>query len=232
MLRHIRLLILDLDYLVFDCSSLKANALRQCLAALDETISLNVQIPDALSVEEEFRDHGFRWIEHLELGLDEEELENLEPAYGVHEIRMIHSGAGGIYPGIEEFIVNCRQANLAVALGADARRDYMLAIFDRHELDSLFQFALCTEEFGAGDAAEMLEEIMRQAEVNPSETLVLGTRPHFFGSANSVDVGTIGCGWGVSHHESLANAGMQSSTLEQLFPAIQKADALAAQRMT
>ena len=231
MLQHIRLLILDLDYLVFECSSLKANALRQSLAALDDTISLNVQIPDAMSVEEEFRNHGFRWIRHLEIGLGEEELENVEQAYGIHEIRMINSGVGGIYSGIEEFIVKCRQSNLAVALGADARRDYMLAIFDRHELDSLFQFALCTEEFGAGDAAEMLEEIMHQAEVNPSETLALGTRPHLFGSANSIDVGTIGCGWGISNHDSLADAGIQSSTLEQLFPAIQKADALAIQRM-
>lgn len=232
MLQHIRLLILDLDYLVFDCSSLKANALKQCLAALDDAISLHVQLPDAASVEEEFRNHGFQWIKHLEMGFGEEELENLEQAFGIHEIRLINSGVGGLYSGIEEFIVKCRQANLAVALGADARRDYMLAIFDRHELDNLFQFALCTEEFGTGDASEMLEEIMHQAEVNPSETLVLGTRPHIFGSANSVDVGTIGCGWGVSNQDSLADAGMQSSTLEQLFPAIQKADALAIQRMT
>ncbi len=231
MLQHIRLLILDLDYLVFDCANLKAHALKQCIAASDVAISLNVPLPDSVAVEEGFRDHGFRWTRHLEIGLDEEELKSLEQAYGIHEIRMINSGFGGIYAGIEEFIVECRQANLAVALGADARRDYMLAIVDRHELDSLFQFALCTEEFGAGEATEMLEEIMHQAEVNPSETLVLGTRQHFFGSANSVDAATIGCGWGISNHDSLANADMQSLTMNQLFPAIQKADALAIQRL-
>jgi len=229
-LQHIRLLVLDLDYLVFDCANLKANALKQCIAASDGEISLNAPLPDSVSVQEGFRDHGFRWTRHLEIGLNEEELRTLERTYGIHEIRMIHSGVGGIFSGIEEFIVKCRQANLAVALGADARRDYMLAIVDRHELDSLFQFALCTEEFGSGDTAEMLEEIMHQAEVNPSETLVLGTRPHLFGSANSVDAGTIGCGWGIDNHDSLADADMQSFTLDQLFPAIQKADALTIRR--
>lgn len=230
MLQHIRLLILDLDYLVFDCAFLKVNALKECLAALDETVSLQVQLPDSVSVEEHYRDHGFRWIRHLEIGLDEEGRKHLEQTYAILETRMINSGMGRIHSGIEEFIVKCRQADLAVSLGADAQRDYMLAVIDRHELDSLFQFAICTEEFGAGDAPEMLEEIMHQAEVNPSETLALSTRPHFFRSANSVDVRTIGCGWGISNHDYLADADMQSLTLELLFSAIKKADDLAFQR--
>lgn len=227
MLQHIRLLILDLDYLVFDCSYIKDQAFRQSVAALDEAFPLDIHLLDGVSAEEAFRDHGFRWTRHLEIGLDEEGQKHLEQTYGIHETRMINSGAGGIHPGIEELIVKCRQSNLAVALGADARRDYMLAVIDRNELDSLFQFALCTEEFGAGDVAEMLEEIMRQAEVNPSETLALGTRPHFFRSANSVDVQTIGCGWGIGNHDHMSDADMQSLTLEQIFPEIQKADALA-----
>jgi phosphoglycolate phosphatase-like HAD superfamily hydrolase len=230
-LRYIRLLILDLDYVVFDCVYLKAHALKQCIAALNETYSLNISLPGRVDVEKEFCDYGFRWIRSLGNGLDEERQMHLEQAYGIHEIRMINSGAGRLHPGIKEFAVKCRQSNLAVALGADARRDYMLAVVDRHELDSLFQFALCTEEFGSGDAAEMMEEIMLQAEVNPSETLALGTRPHFFQSAKSVDIRTIGCGWGIGNHGNLADADMQALTLEQLFPAIQKADDLAFQRL-
>jgi phosphoglycolate phosphatase-like HAD superfamily hydrolase len=228
--QHLRLLILDLDYLVFDCARLKAQALKQSIAALDEAFSLDVELPDGLNVEEAFRSHGFQWIRHFEIGLAEEGQNRLEQTYSIYETRMINSGIGRIHSGIEEFVVGCRQSNLALALGADARRDYMLAVMDRHELDSLFQFALCTEEFGEGDAVEMLEEIMRQAEVNPSETLALGTRPHFFRSAHSVDVRTIGCGWGIGNHDDLAAADMQSANLKQLFPAIQKADSLAFQR--
>lgn len=231
MLQHIRLLILDLDYLVFDCASLKAHALKQCIGALDDTILLDAHLPGGVNVEEEFRDHGCQWTRHLEIGLDEEGQKHLEQTYGMIETRMASSGAGRIHSGLEELIVKCRQSNLAVALGADARRDYMIAVMDRHELDCLFQFALCTEEFGSGNAVEMLEEIMHQAEVNPSETLVLGTRPHFFQSANSVDVRTIGCGWGISNHDGLAGADLQSLSLEQLFPSIQKADALAFQHL-
>jgi len=226
-LQHIRLLIFDLDYLIFDCAHVKAHALKQCIAASEDSISLDLHLLDRVKVEEEFRDHGFRWTQYLEIGLHEEGQKHLEHAYGILETRMIHSGAGGIYSGIEEFIMKCRQSSLSIALGADARRDYMLAVIDRHELDCLFQFALCTEEFGAGDVAEMLEEIMIQAEVHPSETLALGTRPHFFRSANRVDVRTIGCGWGIGNHDGLTEADMQSINLEQLFPAIQKADALA-----
>ncbi len=226
MLQHIRLLILDLDYLVFDCSYLKAHALKQCAVALDDTISLDVGLLNRVNAEEEFRDHGFRWIRHLEVGLNDESQNQLEQTYGILETRMINSGVGRIYSGIEEFIVQCRQSNLAVSLGADAQRDYMLAVIDQYELDSLFQFALCAEEFGAGNIAEMLEEIMHQAEVNPSETLTFGTRPHYFRSAKSVDIRTIGCGWGIGNHDHLAGADMQSLTLAELFPAINRADAL------
>jgi len=227
--RHIRLLILDLDYLVFDCALLKLQALRQGLIALADAIPQSVRLPDNVDAEEGFRDHGFRWIRHLEIGLNEEGLEHLQQAYGIHENRLLESGIGKIFHGIEEFIMNCRQLNLAVALGAEASRDYLLAVVDRHQLDNLFQIALCTEEFGVGNADEMVEEIMRQAEVNPSETLVLGTRPHFFQAAHNLDVLTIGCGWGLRRHNGLAEADLQSLTLAQLYPALQKADNLASQ---
>ena len=229
MFRHIRLLILDLDYLVFDCALLKLQALRQGLIALADAIPQSVRLPDNVDAEEGFRDHGFRWIRHLEIGLNEEGLEHLQQAYGIHENRLLESGIGKIFHGIEEFIMNCRQLNLAVALGAEASRDYLLAVVDRHQLDNLFQIALCTEEFGVGNADEMVEEIMRQAEVNPSETLVLGTRPHFFQAAHNLDVLTIGCGWGLRRHNGLAEADLQSLTLAQLYPALQKADNLASQ---
>lgn len=227
MLHHIRLLILDLDYVVFDCDSVKAHALKQCIAALDDSVLFGAPLPHGVNVEKEFRKHGFRWMQFLEIGLDEEGQKQLEQAYAILEARIVDSGAGRIHSGIEEFVVQCRQSNLAVSLGADARRDYMLAVIDRHELDRVFQFALCTEEFGTGDAAEMLEEIMRQAEVNPSETLALGTRPHFFRAAKSLDVRTVGCGWGIRDQEGLADADLQSLTLQELYPVIQKADALA-----
>jgi phosphoglycolate phosphatase-like HAD superfamily hydrolase len=227
--RHIRLLILDLDYLVFDCATLKVQALRQSLISMADAIPQSVRLPDIADAEEGFREHGFRWIRHLEIGLNEEALGHLQQAYGIHENRLIESGIGRIHQGIEEFIVNCRQLNVAVALGAEASRNYLLTVVDRHQLDSLFQIALCTEEFGAGSADEMLGEIMHQAEVNPSETLVLGTRPRCFQAAHNLDVLTIGCGWGLRRHNGLAEADLQSLTLAQLYPALQRADTLASQ---
>jgi len=60
-----------------------------------------------------------------------------------------------------------------------------MEVSDRHDLHSLFDIAMCTEEFGAGGFVEMLDEIMVQAGVNLSEMLVLGTRPSMFQSARS-----------------------------------------------
>ena len=47
-------------------------------------------------------------------------------------------------------------------------RSYLMAVSDRHRLDSLFDLSLCTEEFGVGSADEMFAEIMHYHEVNPS----------------------------------------------------------------
>jgi phosphoglycolate phosphatase-like HAD superfamily hydrolase len=80
-----------------------------------------------------------------------------------------------------------------------------------------------------GSADEMLEDIMRQAEVNPSEALALGTRPDFFQAAHALDILTIGCGWGIRRQDALAEADLQALNLSQLQAAIEKADNLNSQ---
>jgi len=226
-LQHIRLLIFDLDYLVFDCTHLKVQALRQGLISLADAIPQDVRLPDAADAEEGFRDYGCRWTQHLEIGLGEESLEHLQQAYRLNEIRLVEAGAGGIFPGLEDLILTFRNREVAAALGAEASRDYLVSVADRHQLDRLFQISLCSEEFGAGSVDEMLEELMRYAEVNPSETLVLGTRPQFFQAAHDLDILTVGCGWGISRRQGLEEADLRSLTLTQLDSVIQKADDLA-----
>jgi phosphoglycolate phosphatase-like HAD superfamily hydrolase len=228
-LRRIRLLILDLDYVVFDCAPLKVQALRQSMIALADSIPQSASLPRTADAEEGFREYGRQWIRHLEFGMDEGQLDDLRQTYAVQENRLVESGSGRIYPGIQAFLTQCRQINLATALGADADRNYLVTVSDRFELDGLFRFTLCTEEFGQGGADEMLEEIMRHAEVNPSETLVLGTRPDYFRDARALDILSIGCGWGIQQHSALAEADLQALSLSQLFSAIEKADAICSQ---
>ncbi len=232
MLRQIRLLVFDLDYLVFDCSLLKVRALRQSLISFADAIPQSVRLPDPVDVEGGFRSHGFRWTQFLEIGLDEEQLADLQRAYGIHQGRLIEAGVGQPFPGVSDFAARCRREGMTLALGADASRDYMLAVSDRHRLDDLFQISLCIEEFGVGSADEMLDEIMHYAEVNPSETLVLGTRPSFFQSAHNLDILSIGCGWGIRQHDGLEEADLQTLALSQLYPTVQKADELAAQYLS
>lgn len=229
MLQHIRLLIFDLDYLVFDCALLKVQALRQSLISLADAIPQSVRLPEMVDAEEGFRNHGFRWTRFLEIGLNEETLEHLQQAYRIHEDRLIESRIGRIYPGIEQFISNCRQQKTETALGAESSRDYLINVNDRHHLDNLFQISLCTEEFGVGDADEMFGEIMQQAEVNPSEVLALGTRPQFFQAAHNHDLLTVGCGWGIQQQDSLAEADLISPSFSELATIVEKADCLASQ---
>jgi phosphoglycolate phosphatase-like HAD superfamily hydrolase len=229
LLRHIRLLVFDLDYLIFDCSALKVAALRQSLISLADAIPQSARLPDVQDAEEGFRHHGFRWTQFLEIGLSEVRLAEVAQAYRIHEDRLIEAGVGQMYPGIPEFLSRCRQREIALALGAEASREYLLSVSDRHELDSLFEAAMCTEEYGVGSSEEMLEDIMRQAEVYPSETLVLGTRPAFFDAAHNLDVLTVGCGWGLHQYDGLREADLQALTIGRLLPSIHEADELAAQ---
>lgn len=228
MWRQIQLLIFDLDYLIFDCAALRAKALRNSLVSFADEIPHDMRIPTDYDAEEGFRDHGCGWPQSLQIGLDEANLQRLLHAYRIHEGRLVTAGAGKIYPGIPELLARCRESGAALALGAEASRDYLLAVSDRHSLDDHFEWAFCTEEFGMGSAAEMFEEIMGRAEVNPSETVMLGTRPGFFEAARAVDVLSIGCGWGIHNHEPLGAADLQSLSLSTIYHTIEKADALAA----
>jgi FMN phosphatase YigB (HAD superfamily) len=230
-LRRIRLLIFDLDYVVFDCAPLKVQALRQSMISLADIIPQSVSLPRAADAEAGFREQGRHWIHHLELGMDEGQLNDLRQTYAVQENRLVESNSGNIYAGIQAFLAQCRQINLTTALGADADRNYLVTVSDRYELDGLFQFKLCSEEFGQGGADEMLEEIMRQAEVNPGETLVLGTRPDYFQAARALDILSIGCGWGIHRHSALVEADLQALSISLLFSAIEKADAICSQNL-
>jgi phosphoglycolate phosphatase-like HAD superfamily hydrolase len=225
-LRHIRLLILDLDYLVFDCAQLKTQAIGQSLISLADLVPHHGALPGIEDAEAGYREHGSSWVKHLEIGLDQQGIDDLDHAFELHERRLVGSGAGGVYPGVKDFLLNCVEADVSLALGAYAKRDYMLEVLERHQLDYLFQIAMCADEFGMGDADEMMLEIMRQLEVNPSETLMMGTRPHAFQAAKSVNVLTIGCGWGILQHGALAEADLRSRTVSELDSAIRKADSL------
>lgn len=227
MLRQIRLLVFDLDYVVFDCRELKARALRDSLISFADAIPHNLRLPDTVDAEDGFMEYGSRWIQQLQIGLDEEALAQLQCAYRIHEERLVAAGVGEIFPGLREFLTRCRENHVSAAIGAEAGRDYLLDVSDRHSLDKLFEMAFCAEEFGVGSTDEMFEEILRRGEVNPSEALALGTRSSFFQAAHNLDVLTVGCGWGLHRHESLSDADLQSLTLAQLTPAIEKADSLA-----
>lgn len=228
MLEHIRLLIFDLDYLIFDCAMLKVRALRQSLISFAEVIPQDVRLPDAVDAEEGYLLHGFRWTQFLEIGLAEELQSQVQQAYRIHEDRLLEAGVGQVFPGVQELLARCRQSGVHLALGAEASRDYLMSVCDRYTLDKVFQIALCTEEFGVGSADEMLEEIMRYQEVNPSETLVMGTRSTFFKAAHNLNTMSIGCGWGIHQHAGLGDADFQSLTVAKLYSNIQEADNLCA----
>jgi phosphoglycolate phosphatase-like HAD superfamily hydrolase len=231
-LNQIRLVVFDLDYLVFDCAEVKMRALREGLVSLDEDIPYSARLPDVVDVEEGFRDHGRRWVSQLDMGLDEAALDQLQRNYRIHEERLVAEGVGKLFPGLIEFLSDCRVQGLLPAIGAEASRDYLMAVSDRHGLDHRFEMACCTDEYGMGGADEMIAEIMSRAEVNPSETLAIGTRPDFFRAARSLDVLSIGCGWGLHQLEALAGADLQAHALTDLLPAIKKADEMAARSLS
>ncbi len=230
MLRQIRLLVFDLDYVIFDCAALKVKALRESLISFADDIPQDVRLPDAVDAWEGFREYGRRWPQHLELGIGEPQLEELNAAYQVYETRLVEKGAGRIYPGVPGMLDACRQIGLVSALGAEANRDYLLAVSDRHELETFFESAYCTEEFGSGGAEEMIEEIMSRAQVLPSETLVLGNRHDLFAAARNLDVITIGCEWGLQAPEVPGSADLRLLSPTAALAAIEAADAIAAQR--
>ncbi len=229
MFRQIRLLVFDLDFLVFDCSLLKTRALRQGLIAFADDIPQHVRLPDAIDIEAAFRDHGRRWARFLDLGIAEDRMDDLERVCQLQEDRLLEAGAGRVFPGVTELLAACRTAGIASSLGAEASREYLMTVSDRFELDQLFDISLCTEEYGRGSAREMLADMLDRAEVNPSEVLVLGTRPALFEESHSLDLLTLGCGWGLQQKDALESADFQAVSLAQVLPAIRRADEIAAE---
>ena len=228
MFRHIRLLVFDLDYVVFDCAALKASTLRKTLIPFADLIPQTVSLPDDVDIEDSFLEYGSRWIRSLELGLDESQLAALEENYVRQESRLLNAGGGHFFAGILHRLSTYRAAGLTLALGAETTRDYLMSVSDRYNMDQFFEIAFCTEEYGMGGADEMLAEIMNHAVVNPSETLVLGTRPPYFEAAHGLDIQCVGCGWGLRKREPLSHADFQLYSIDHMDSLIQQADDLSA----
>jgi phosphoglycolate phosphatase-like HAD superfamily hydrolase len=210
-LRHIRLLVLDLDYLVFDGRALKLKALRQSLVAFADTMPQSARLPDEVDLEDAYLQHGRRWLEFLDLGLEGDLLASLKEAYRVYEDRLIQAGNGIIFPGTAELLDVLRRNGIGLALGADCGRDYLLDVSDHHDLANTFAVSLCTEEFGKGNIDEMLQEALILGEVNRSEAVVLGTRSKYFQAARDLNLASIGCGWGIRRQESLPEADQKAA---------------------
>lgn len=229
MLRQIKLVVFDLDYLVFDCRPVKAQALRQSLIALADVIPHHVRLPDAADIETAFLEHGCGWLKSIGAELDEKHLPDFERVYQIHEQRLIESGAGKTYAGIEALLDFCRREGVSAALGAEATRDYLMTVCDRQEFDRIFETILCTEEFGSGGAGEMLADILARQEVNPSEAVVLGTRPAFFDACHSLDLMTIGCAWGIQEQSILDASDFPAQAVEHVVTVLHRIDEIAAQ---
>jgi phosphoglycolate phosphatase-like HAD superfamily hydrolase len=228
LLDKIRLLIFDLDYLVFDCAALKLRALRHCLLEFADQIPTDARLPDSVDIEECCMAAGHKWVSSMPLGLDESGQIELAECYLLEESRHLESGAGVLFPGIRDLFSGCRDSGLILGLGADSRRDYLMSVSDRLGLDQVFEVSLCTEEYGSGRTEEMFEDILQQVEVLPSEAIILGTRSPYFEAARGMNIPSIGCGWGLQQKKDFSAAVYESPSLAHLVPLIRQADAIAA----
>ncbi len=227
MLEKIRLLIFDLDYVIFDCAALKTRVLRHCLLQFADQIPTDARLPDSVDIEDSYLEAGHEWLSSMHLGLDEAGQLELVRNYLLEESRYLEAGGGLLFHGIRDFIAGCRKSGLILGLGADSGRDYLMSVSDRLVLDQIFDLSLCTAEYGGGSFEEMFEDLMQQAEVLPSETLILGTRSLYFDAARILNISSIGCGWGLQQKRDFSAAVFESPTLAHLVPLIRQADAIA-----
>ena len=226
MFRQIKLLVLDLDYVVLDCAALKVRALRDSLMPFAEYLPHDVRLPDSLDIEQLFLEQGSHWIRSLDIGLPDDQLLSLESSFRPHEVRLLEADTGRTFPGVANLLMGCRNEGLKLALGAEGSRDYLMAFCDRNEMDLTFDIAVCTEEFGVGGTEEMISEIMDHSEVTASETILLATLPRYFEAGRDLGTLTIGCGWGIHEHAALSHADFQSLTLQHALPIIRQADSV------
>ncbi len=230
MFQKTQLLIIDLDFLLFDCLLLKERTLRQSLLSVAELIPQSARLPDGIDIEERYLEHGYRWAKYLELGLDKEQMESFAREYGTIEPAVVESGGGRLFEGLLGSIKSWKHGGLRVALGSDARRDYLLAVSDCFGLDGHVDTLVCSEEYGGGGVGEMLDEIAYLSEVHPSETVVLGTRPAFFQAARDNDMMSVGCGWGIRNQAILETADLNAQTVNDLEHTIQEVDRISYER--
>ena len=202
MLRRIRLIITDLDQTLFDSHELKLRAFRHALATLSDSIRHDVRLPDAIDLEEVYLGYGHSWPDHVDVGLDDSAALDVGRMCREHMVSFVESGSGRLQPGVLEYLLSCREEGAVLAIGAEAHREYLLAVSDRFGLSDAFECSLCTGEYGTGGADEMLEDALSRCEALAGETVYVGTRPDTLEAARFLGITALVGAWGL-HGEGM-----------------------------
>jgi len=197
LLRHIRLIITDLDQALFDSHELRTRAFRQALATASDLVSDSPRVPDAVDLEDAYLIYGHSWPECVDVGLGEPVAAEVGRLCQDQMVRFVEAGRGRLQPGVLEYLLSCRESGTLLAIGAEAERAYLLAVCDRFCLSDVFECVLCTGEYGASGADEMFEDILARCEALAGETVYVGARPDTLDAARFLGIRSIVSGWGV-----------------------------------
>lgn len=196
-MHHYKLVIFDWDGTVMDSVGRIVSSMRS--AAKD----VSLPIPTAKQVKNII---GLSLPEATKLLFptsDDAQTKSLRLSYKQHYIE-IDDTPTPLFPYAEELFIDLLAEDKYLAVATGKGRDGLERIFKETNTKHYFHTSRCAKECQSKPNPDMLEQILAELTIHPSEAVMIGDTIHDMSMARNANVDRIGVSFGVHDHKALS----------------------------
>lgn len=109
-----------------------------------------------------------------------------------------HEADVKIFPGMLELLGSLKERGVKIAVATGKSRKGLKRILDRLGLQDFFDSTICMDESAPKPNPLMLQMLMKEFNVSPEDTLMVGDTVHDLGTAANAGVGAVAVAYGAN----------------------------------
>lgn len=205
-MRNVQLLIFDLEGTLLRPDDIVPEAIYGAIEETNEKFQSAVEYPEEETIWSWVGQPDFSVIKAIDPDLKKEPAEYMRLVMNKLMQELIEEGAGALYEGALDALKVLKVMGYRIAIICNYGRDYLITVLDYFNLYDYVDFSVCMEDVGHTDARDMIEDVLNNQQILPSETVFIGDRRSDIMIARELDIGGVGCEWGLGSAQELEDA--------------------------
>lgn len=189
------LILFDLDGTLYSSRNILPTAYAEGIERFNQEHNRSVAVPSDDEIFDQVGNPVNEIYENLFPTVSDEERPRLQKSIFSALLRRIRQGEGGVFDGVHSVLKKLgRQRPLGIV--TNAQTEYMNSVLRTHNLEDSFEKVLCNNDAPNRKKSELVDQQLRNFEVDPRKTLLVGDRASDRKAADAHGVHFVGCTFG------------------------------------